>query len=94
MLESSGIITSTRFKIESALKEKQAFDEKSAADPEAAKVNFQPVLDIMEKSGLISRTPDGRIFMTQKGQEEHIRGFAISNNFPSDRKFVRFSRNK
>ncbi len=94
MLEESGIITSTRFKIETALKERKAFDKKSAADLEEAKINFQAVLDVMEKSGLIGRTSEGKIFMTQKGQEEQRRGFSISNNLPAERKFIRFSRNK
>ncbi len=94
LLEASGIITSTRIKIETALKERKAFDEHSAADLEEAQVNFQPILDVMEKSGLIGKTSGGKVFMTQKGQEEHLRGFAISNYMPSGRKFVRFSRNK
>ena len=93
-LEASGIITTTRFKIESVLKERKAFDQNSAADLEQAKVNFQAMVDIMEQSGLIGKTPEGRIFMTQKGQQEQIRGFTISNNLPSGRKIIRFSRNK
>ncbi len=94
MFEAAGIITSTRFKIETALKERKAFDITTAANLEEAQVNFVAILDVMEKSGLIGKTPEGKVFMTQKGQEQQIRGFAISNNFPSSRKFVRFSRNK
>jgi len=94
MMETTSIITNSRFKIETALKERKAFDEQSAANLEDAKVNFVSILDVMEKSGLIGKTPEGKIFMTPKGQEQQIRGFSVSNNFPSDRKFVRFSRNK
>ncbi|MGD6806278.1 MAG: hypothetical protein ACQCN4_04900 [Candidatus Bathyarchaeia archaeon] len=93
-LEATGIIASTRFKIESALKEKKAFDENSATDLKNTYVNFLPVLDIMEQSGLIGKTLDGRVFMTKKGQEESRRGFTVINYMPSGRKFIRFSRNK
>jgi len=93
-LESLGIIASTRFKIEITLKERKAFDEKSAADLMETHVNFKPILDVMEQSGLISKTLDGKVFMTQKGREEHLRGFAVSNYMPSGKKFIRFSRNK
>jgi len=93
-LESSGIISTTRFRIESVLKERKAFDPHSAADLQQSAVNFQSMLDVMEQSGLIGKTTDGKIFMTQKGRDEQIRGFTISNNIPSGRKFVRFSRNK
>ncbi len=93
MLEQEGIIANTRFKIEYALKREGAFDEKSALDAEEAHIDFHAMLDVMEKSGLISRTQEGKVFMTQKGQEENLRGFTISNQFPN-RKFVRFSRNK
>jgi len=93
-METLGIITNSRFKIETALNERKAFDEQSAANLENAKVNFASILDAVEKIGLIGKTPEGKIFMTPKGQEQQIRGFSVSNNFPSDRKFVRFSRNK
>ena len=93
-LESFGIIANTRFKIEKTLKEKKAFDEKSAADLIGSYVNFQPILEVMEQSGLISKTADGKVFITQKGREEHLRGFAVSNYTPSEKKFIRFSRNK
>ena len=93
-METTSIITNSRFKIETALTKTKAFDEQSAVNLEQAKVNFVAILDVMEKSGLIGKTPQGKIFMTPKGQEQQVRGFSVSNNFPSDRKFVRFSRNK
>ncbi len=76
------------------MKDKKAFNEKSAAAFEETKMDFKESLDIMEKSGLIGRTSEGRIFMTQKGQEQQLRGFLISNSSLADRKFVRFSRKK
>jgi hypothetical protein len=94
MMETTSTITNSQFKIETALKEKKAFDELSAVNLEAAKVNFVAILDVMEKSGLIGKTPEGKIYMTTKGQAQHIKGFFTSNNCPSDGKFVRFSRNK
>ncbi len=94
MVEAVCITTSTRFKIETVLKDKKAFNEKNAAAFEETKLDFKESLEIMEKSGLIGKTSEGRIFMTQKGQEQQLRGFLITNSFPADRKFVRFSRNK
>jgi hypothetical protein len=94
MVEAVCIVTSTRFKIEAVLKDKKAFNEKSAATFEETELNFKEALYIMEKSGLIGKTSEGRIFMTQKGQDQQLRGFLISNSFPADRQFVRFSRNK
>ncbi len=93
-IELQGIIISTRFRIEKALKERKAFNEKTAADAQEANVNFQGVLDLMERDGLIVKTSEGRIFMTPKGQEKQIRGFTVHNRLPAVKKFVRFSRNK
>jgi hypothetical protein len=92
-LESEGIIASTKIKIELELKRRGAFEIKTALDAENAQINFLPVLDVMEKSGLIEKTSDGKVYMTRKGQEEQLRGFSVSNNF-ANKKFVRFSRNK
>jgi hypothetical protein len=55
MMETTSIITNSRFKIETALKERKAFDEQSAANLEDAKVNFVSILDVMEKSGLLGK---------------------------------------
>lgn len=68
----SGIISSAQAKIQKELKEREAFDETSAADAEEAKINFKVILDLMEKNGLIGRTCDGKIFMTQKEQQKQI----------------------
>ena len=73
VVEIQGIIVNARFKIEKALKQRKAFDENNAADAEEAKVNFRGVLDLMEKNGLIGRTPEGKIFMTKQGREKQIR---------------------
>jgi hypothetical protein len=75
LAEVSGIIISTRFRIEKALNERQAFDEHTATDAGEANVNFMPVLDLMERGGLIGRTSEGKIFMTKKGQQKQIRVF-------------------
>lgn len=92
-MECAGIIVTTRFRIESVLKEKKAFDEQSAADANDSNLNIQTMIDSMERNGLIAKTPEGKIFMTKKGQEQQIRGLQVSS-LASDRKFVRFSRNK
>ncbi|MGD6851773.1 MAG: hypothetical protein ACQCN6_06930 [Candidatus Bathyarchaeia archaeon] len=86
-VEASGIIITTRIKIESELKKNKAFDEKSASTFE----DFGAVLDIMERSGLIAKTADGKYFMTKKGQEQQIRGFSIK---APPYRIKRFSRNK
>jgi hypothetical protein len=52
MLESEGILANTKSKIEFELKNRGAFDPKTALDAENAQINFLPVLDVMEKSGL------------------------------------------
>jgi hypothetical protein len=93
-VESVGIIISTRYKIETALKERKAFDLKTATNAAEAKINFNAVLEVMEKSGLIGKTPEGKIFMTQKGQEKQIRGFSINGKVPTYEKIVKFSRNR
>jgi len=69
----SGIIICAQAKIEKELKGMEAFDEDSATDAEAAKINFKPILDLMEKKGLIGRTFNGKIFMTKKGQENQMK---------------------
>lgn len=69
----SGIIICAQAKVERELSNRAAFDEGSAADAEEAQINFSVVLDLMEKSGLIGRNCEGKIFMTKKGQQEHIR---------------------
>ncbi len=85
--EASGIIITTRIKIESELKKNKAFDANSASTFE----DFSAVLDIMQKSGLIDKTADGKYFMTKKGQEQQVRGFSIKT---PRYKVKRFSRNK
>ncbi len=85
-VEVEGIIINARVKIESALKKTKSFDEKSATEI----LEFHAVLDIMEKGGLVGRTPEGKFYMTKKGQEKQIRGFSLKG--PG--KIVRFSRNK
>jgi len=93
LVEAAGIIITTRHRIEVALTEKRAFDEKSAADVNDSKLNFQAMLDIMEKAGLVAKTSDGRFYMTKKGQEEQIRGFTIHKIAPTH-KIKKYSKNK
>jgi hypothetical protein len=69
----SGIILFAQTKIQKELKEREAFDESSAADAEEAKINFKSILDLMEKDGLIGRTREGKIFMTKIGQEKQTK---------------------
>lgn len=92
-MEANGILKRPEFRIELSLKENKAFDEKTAIDLKAADLPLAHALDIMEKSGLIARTHEGKVYMTPKGQERSMRGFKVDNDFPN-RKFVRFSRNK
>lgn len=92
-METNGILTGPQIKIQLCLKENKAFSAKKAVDLQTADLALTPTLDIMEKSGLIARTPEGKVYMTPKGQERSIRGFKVDNDFPN-RKFVRFSRNK
>ena len=69
----------------------------TAADVKEARINFSEILNVMEKSGLIGRTFEGKVFMTEKGQEQQIKGFTLTqtSNTPSgSRRLIRFSRNK
>jgi len=68
----SGIIICAQAKIEKELQEMKAFDEKSAAAAEEAKINFKAILDLMEKNGLIEKTLNDKIYMTKKGQEKQL----------------------
>ncbi|MCW4000041.1 MAG: hypothetical protein NWE93_07365 [Candidatus Bathyarchaeota archaeon] len=90
MLEEQGIIVNSEFKIEKALKERGAFDEKSAADAEKADVNYEGVLELMEKNGLIAKTSEGKVYLTEKGKTHQPR----STRQGIVRRFIRFSRNK
>lgn len=72
-VESEGIIISSCCKIESALKEKKAYDKKSATDI----LEFGAVLDVMEKGGLIGKTQDGKYYITKKGKQKQLKGFKI-----------------
>ncbi len=87
MVEAAGIITCSQVKIETALKKSKAFDENTATVFE----DFEAVLELMERGGLIARTPEGKVFMTKKGQEKQIRGFSIKG---PTHKIRKFSRNK
>jgi hypothetical protein len=92
-MQTNGILTGPQLTIELCLKKNKAFSATKAVELQATDLALAPALDIMEKSGLIALTPEGKVYMTSKGQEQSIRGFKVDNHFP-DRKFVRFSRNK
>ena len=89
----AGIIITTRYKIESALKEKHAYNEKTAVDAGDSKLDFGVMLEVMEKNGLVAKTAEGKIYMTKKGQEQQIRGVHIHKLAPT-RKIKRYSKNK
>jgi hypothetical protein len=89
-MENTIVNVNLRLDIEGALKEKRAFDEKTAADLAVVNLDLVPVLDIMVKSGLVARTAEGKVFLTSRGLEQSNRGFRVSSS--QDRKFVRFSR--
>jgi hypothetical protein len=72
-VESEGIIISSCSKIESTLKEKKAYDKKSATDI----IEFGAVLDVMERGGLIAKTQDGKYYITKKGKQKQLKGFKI-----------------
>jgi hypothetical protein len=91
-IEAKGIIVSSRLKIETELKKKNAFDEKSAVNADKSMLNFSAILKIMEENGLIGKTADGKIFLTQKCRNQQLHGFSINEIPPHT--IVRFSRNK
>ena len=50
MMETTSIITHSQFKIETALKERKAFDDQSAVNLEEAKVNLSPFWMLWRKA--------------------------------------------
>jgi hypothetical protein len=92
LMEFAGIIVSSRFSIESELKKKHAYDEQSALTVDNCMRNFAAVIKIMEGSGLIGKTVDGKIYMTKKGKAQQLNGFSIKKIPPHT--IVKFSRNK
>jgi hypothetical protein len=49
---------------------------KANADLDKAKIDFQSTLQIMEKDGIISRTPQGKICLTKKGEKQQCIDFS------------------
>jgi hypothetical protein len=94
LTETQGMISTIQLKIEYTLKQREAFDEKTATDIQDAQIDFKIVLDLMERNGLIGRTMEGKVFLTQKGQDKQLSGFKLTTNMTPDRKIIRFSRNK
>jgi len=64
----AGILYGARRRIERILREKQAFDEKTAVSPEETGITEKEVLVLMEKGGLITRTQDGKMYLIPKGK--------------------------
>ncbi len=92
MLENAGIIANTWFKIETVLAEQKAFDPVSAVSAELAQINFTTALEMMERGGFLGRTSDGKVFLTKKGKDRQVRGFAI--NVIPPHTIVKYSKNK
>jgi len=68
MAEVIGLVA-TKIKTEKVLKEKKAFNEKTAVDPEEAGIYYIRTLKLMEEGGLIRRTSEGKIYLTEKGRK-------------------------
>ncbi len=51
---------------------------KADIDLGQAKLDFQSALKVMEKGGLIGRTTNGEIYLTEKGKNQQLRGFSIN----------------
>lgn len=62
-----GILRQRR-KILRTLRDKKAFNKKTAVDPEEAGINYKHVLKLMERGEVIGKTSDGKIYLTEKGQ--------------------------
>jgi hypothetical protein len=63
-------IVATRDGVVKVLRESKAFDESTAVDPEEAGINYKRVLNLMEQGGLIGRTSEGKIYLTEKGRKK------------------------
>jgi len=67
MAEVIGLVA-TRIKTEKILRERKAFDEETAVNPKEAGINYGRTLKLMEEGGLIRRTSEGKIYLTEKGR--------------------------
>jgi repressor of nif and glnA expression len=62
-------LAASKIRVVKVLQDRKAFDETTGVSPEEAKINFKYTLKLMEEGGLIKRTSDGRIYLTEKGQK-------------------------
>ena len=58
-----------RVRIEKVLNDNKAFDEKTAVDPEELGINYERTLQLMEEGGLIGRTSENKIYLTEKARK-------------------------
>lgn len=70
MAEAGDPIAALRKRIERILEKRRAFNENTAVNPEEAGINYKRVLELMNRGGIIAKTPEGKIYLTEKGRKK------------------------
>jgi hypothetical protein len=73
-VEAQGILVNSEFKVVTTLDEKKAYSQKSATQV----LELEALLDILQKSGVIKKTQDGKYYITKKGRQKQYKGFKIA----------------
>lgn len=73
-IEPQGILVNSEFKVITSLDKKQAYSEKTATEL----LDLSQLIDILQKSGIIKKTADGKYFITKKGRQKQYKGFKIA----------------
>lgn len=73
-VEAQGILVNSEFKVVTSLDQKKAYNDKSATEV----MELDALLDILQKSGVIGKTQDGKYYITKKGRQKQYKGFKIA----------------
>jgi hypothetical protein len=72
--EFQGILVNSDFKVET----KQA-KKKAAVETGIEPIELDAVLDILQKSGIIAKTDNGKYCITKKARQKQLKGFKIAH---------------
>jgi len=69
LVEAGIAIAALRKRVETVLEKRRAFNENTAVNPEEAGINYKRILELMNRGGIIAKTPEGKIYLTEKGRK-------------------------
>ena len=72
--EFQGILVNSEFKVETKQTKKKATIETGIEG-----VELDTVLDILQKSGIIAKTENGKYCITKKARQKQLKGFKIAH---------------